>query len=97
MSRLGDSPGFYAALNTANRGYQLMALTLTPLGVTAGSPWRQPWGWESLNIRSPGGATDFAYGKTGQTGLPPHPGLTVWMQTYPTAYAVGYLLPPLRG
>ena len=22
MSRLGDSPGFYAALNTANRGYR---------------------------------------------------------------------------
>ena len=74
-----------------------MALTLTPLGVTAGSPWRQPWGWESLIIPSPGGATDFACGKTGQTALPPHPGLTVWMQTYPTAYAAGYLLPPLRG
>ena len=59
---LGDSP---------------MALTLTPLGVTAGSPWRQPWGWESLIIPSPGGATDFACGKTGQTALPPHPGLTV--------------------
>ena len=76
--------------------YRQMALTLTPLGVTAGSPWRQPWGWESLIIRSPSGATDFACGKTGQTALPPHPGLTVWGQTYPTAYAVGYLLPSLR-
>ena len=50
-----------------------------------------------INYPSPGGATDFACGKTGQTALPPHPGLMVWMQTYPTAYAVGYLLPPLRG
>ena len=74
-----------------------MVLTLTPLGVTEGSPWRQPWGWESLIIRSPGGATGFACGKMGQTALPPHPGLPIWMQTYPTAYAVGYLLPPLRG
>ena len=36
-------------------GVSPMALTLTPLGVTAGSPWRQPWGWESLIVPSPAG------------------------------------------
>ena len=36
MSRLGDSLGFYAALNKANRGYRLMALTLDILTSVVG-------------------------------------------------------------
>ena len=50
MSRLGDSQ---------------MALTLTPAGVTAGSPWRKPWEWESFIIRSPGGGDRFCVQKKG--------------------------------
>ena len=46
--RFGDSP---------------MALTSTPLGVTAGSLWRQPWGWESLLSEAPAGR--FLREKTG--------------------------------
>ena len=50
MSRLGDSQ---------------MALTLTPLGVTAGSPWRQPWGWKSLSYPKPQRGDRFCVRKNG--------------------------------